>query len=84
LLKQVGQSNDPKGAFYLPTGIKQFESHKGIYYWLNDSNLQILREDDGQLVKSVTLIANIFIIDSSDKVVLINNATKEHSRCEPC
>jgi len=29
-LKQVGQSNNPTGAFYLPTDIKQFESHKGM------------------------------------------------------
>jgi len=76
-LKQVGQSNNPTGAFYLPTDIKQFESHKGMYYWLNNTNLQILREDNGQLVKSVAVTASNFIIDSSDKVVLINNATKE-------
>ncbi len=30
-VKQVGQSNNPTAAFYLPTGIKQFESHKGMY-----------------------------------------------------
>jgi len=77
LLKQVGQSNNPKGAFYLPTDIKQFESYKGMYYWLNNTNLQILREDDGQLVKSVAVTANNFIIDCSDNVVLINNASKE-------
>jgi len=76
-LKQVGLSNNPTGAFYLPTDIKQFESHKGMYYWLNNTNLQILREDNGQLVKSVAITASNFIIDSSDKVVLINNATKE-------
>ncbi len=77
-LKKVGQSNDTTGAFYLPTNnIKQFESHKGMYYWLNNTNLQILREDNGQLVKSVAVNANNFIIDSSDNVVLINNTTKE-------
>jgi len=48
-----------------------------MYYWLNNTNLQILREDNGQLVKSVAVTASNFIIDSSDKVVLINNATKE-------
>ena len=36
-LKQVGQSANPTGAFYLPTDIKQFESHKGKYYWLSDT-----------------------------------------------
>jgi len=77
LLKHVGQSNNPTGAFYLPTGIKQFESHKGLYFWLNNNNLQILREYNGQLVKSVAVTANNFIIDSTDKFVLINNATKE-------
>jgi len=76
-LKQVGQSNNPTGAFYLPTDIKQFESHKGMYYWLNNTNLQILREDDGQLVKSVAITASNFIIDCSDNVFLINNASNE-------
>jgi hypothetical protein len=61
----------------LPTGINQFESHKGMYYWLNNTNLQILREDNGQLVKSVAVTANNFIIDPTGKFVLINNATKE-------
>ncbi len=63
--------------FYFPTDIKQFESHKGMYYWLNNTTLQILREDDGQLIKSVAVTANNFILDSTDNVVLINNATKE-------
>ncbi len=36
-----------------------------------------MREDNGQLVKSVAVTANNFIIDSNDNVVLINNATKE-------
>ena len=76
-LKKVRQSNNPTGAFYLLTDMNQFESHKGMYYWLNNTNLQVLREDDGQLVKSVAVTANNFIIDSTDKVVLINNATKE-------
>jgi len=75
-LKQVGQSINPTGAFFLPIGIKQFESHKGKYYWLNETKLQILREDNGQLVNSVTINADSFIIDSS-QVVLVNNATKE-------
>ncbi len=77
MLKQVGQSNNPTGAFYFPTGIKQFESHKDMYYWLNNTNLQILREDDGLLVESVAVTTNSFIIDSNDNVILINNATKE-------
>jgi len=76
-LNQVGQSNNSTGAFYLPTDIKQFESHKGMYYWLNNTNLQILREEDGQLVKSVSVTTNNFIIDSNDNVVLINHSTKE-------
>jgi len=66
-LNQVGQSNNSTGAFYFPTDIKQFESHKGMYYWLNNTNLQILREEDGQLVKSVSVTTNNFIIDSNDK-----------------
>jgi len=74
-VKQVGQSNNPTDAFYFPTD--QFESHKGMYYWLNNTNLQILREDDGHLVESVAVTANNFIIDSCDNLVLINNATKE-------
>ncbi len=67
----------PKSAFYLLADIKQFESHKGMCYWLNNAKLQILREDNGRLVESVAVTANNFIIDSSDNVVLINNATKE-------
>jgi hypothetical protein len=77
LLKQVGQTYNPTGAFYLPFGIKQFESHKGMYYWLYDTNLHILREDNGKFVKSVAVTANNFIIDSIDNVFLIKNATKE-------
>ncbi len=75
--KKVRQSNNPTGAFYLPTDMNQFESHKGMYYWLNNTNLQILREEDGQLVKSVSVTTNNFIIDSNDNVVLINHSTKE-------
>jgi len=61
----------------LPTAIKQFESHKGKYYWLSDTKLQILREDNGQLVNSVTISADSFSHIDSSHVVLVNNATKE-------
>jgi len=77
LLRQVGQSMNPEGCFYFPTGINQFESHKGMYYWLSFKNLQILREDNGKLVESVAVQAENFFIDSNDNVVLFNNATKE-------
>jgi len=80
LLKQVGQRSDPKSAFFLPDDIKQFESHKGKYFWLDNSKLQILREDNGELVNSVLVCANSFLIDSNDDVVLINSATKEINR----
>jgi hypothetical protein len=43
---------------------------------LNNTNLQILKEDNGQL-NSVAVTANNFIIDSSDNIVLVNNATKK-------
>ncbi len=68
---------DPEGCFYFPTGINQFESHKGMYYWLSFNNLQILREDNGKLVESVAVQAENFVIDSSGNVVLFNNATNE-------
>ena len=47
LIKQVGQANNPSGPFYLPTGIKQLEVNKGKFYWLNNTNLQILKEGNG-------------------------------------
>ena len=76
-LKRVGQRNNPTGAFYIPSVMKKFESHKGRYYWLSETNVQILREDNGELIRSVAVKANNFIIDSRDHVVLVNNATKE-------
>ena len=77
LQKEVGQTNNPTGTFYFPTGIKQFECNKGRYYWLNNTNLQVLKEDTGKLVKSVKIAADNFTIDSSVIVVLIKNAAKE-------
>ena len=63
--------------FFIPSVMKKFESHKGRYYWLSETNVQILREDNGELIRSVAVKANNFIIDSRDHVVLVNNATKE-------
>ena len=63
--------------FYFPSEINEFEWHKGKYYWLDETRLQILREYNGQLVKSVAVKANNFTFDSSDNVVLVNHATKE-------
>ena len=80
LLKTVGQQNNPTSPFYLPTGIKQFEVNKGKIYWLNNTNLQIVKQDNGELVKSVTVTAKNFIIDFDDNIVLVNNATKEINR----
>jgi hypothetical protein len=60
-IKQVGQSDDPEGAFYLPQYVKQFECNKGKYYWLNATNLQILKEDTGELVRSVEVKADNFV-----------------------
>ncbi len=79
-VKRVGQSWSQNKPFYFSDDIKQFESHKGRYYWLNNKKLQILREDNGILVKSVPVAADSFIFDSNDYVVLINNATKEVNR----
>ena len=77
LLKQVGQQNNPTDAFYLSTLIKQFEINNGKIYWLNSTKLQILKEDTGEPIKSVSVTADNFAIDSDDNVVLVNNATKE-------
>ena len=59
------------------SNLNKVHSNKGKYYWLSDIKLQILKEDNGELVKSVAVKANNFIINSSDNIVLINNATKE-------
>ena len=77
LIKQVGQQNNPTGPFYFLTGIKQLEVNKGKIYFLNCRNLQILKEDSGELVKSVAVDADNITFDSEDNVVLINNATQE-------
>ena len=76
-LKTVGQYNNLKGPFYLPPEIKQLEVNKGKFYWLNHTKLQILREDSGELVKSLAVTANNFIIDSKDNIVLVNNVNQE-------
>jgi len=75
-IKQVGQSDDPEGVFYLPQFLKQFECNKGKYYWLSNTNLQILKEDTGELVRSVEVKADNFVIDSDDSVVLLNKETQ--------
>ena len=76
----MGQPNNPSGQFYLPKGVNQFEVNKGKFYWLSKTSLQILKEDTGELIKSVPVSADNFAIDSEDNVILINTATKEINR----
>ena len=63
--------------FYIPSVIKQFESRNGKYFWLNNTNLQILNETDGKLIKSIEIESDKFLFDSQNNIVLINKKTKE-------
>jgi len=84
LLKQVGQQTDPNRPFYLPPEIKQFEINRGKIYLLSNISLQILKEDNGKLAKTVEIAANDFIIDSEENIVLYNTATKEINYFDEC
>ena len=77
LIKSIGQQNMPAGPFYFPNDIKQFECKNGKYFWLNKTHFQIMNEVDGELIKSIEVKSNNFVYDSKDRLVLLNQATKE-------
>ena len=76
-IKIIGQNDVPTEPFYFPTDIKQFECKNGKYFWLDNTNLQILREDNGVLIKSLKVTADNFSFNSNENIVLLNKATKE-------
>ena len=68
------ESTDPDEPFYFPSDIKQFECANGKFIWLNKTKLQILNEKSGEVIKSIDLTADKFVLDSQNQIYLINQA----------
>ena len=70
------QTATPGKPFYFPTNVKQLECVDGKLIWLNATKLQILNEKTGELIKSIQLVADKFIVNSKNKIVLLNQTVQ--------
>ena len=70
------QSATSEKPFYFPANVKQFECVDGKLIWLNATQLQILNEKTGDLIRSVKVVADKFILNSKNKIVLLNQAVQ--------
>ena len=71
------QSKYPDEPFYFPSDILQFEWANEKFIWLNKTNLQILDDTSGKVVKSIEVDADKFILDSQSNICLTNKTAKK-------
>jgi len=77
LIKSIGQRAWPSRPFYFPANIRQFECNNGRYFVLTRTHLRIMREDSGELIRSIEVAANNFIVNSRDGSVVLMNKSKK-------
>jgi len=70
-ITSLGQRDSPKRCFYFPSDIKQIDNRDGKYFWLNQVSFNIVNELNGQIVNSIKLNANKFVIDSANNILLM-------------
>ena len=71
------ESTDSDKPFYFPSDIKQFECADGKFIWLNNTKVRILNEKSGEVIKTIDVTADKFILNSKNQICLINQAAQK-------
>ena len=72
----LGQRDSPKRCFYFPSDIKQIDNRDGKYFWLNPVCFNIMNELNGQIVNSIEIKANKFVIYSANNILLMSQQVR--------
>lgn len=76
LVNTIGQRDKSDDRFYFPSDIKQLEKRNGKFFWLNDTNLNILDGLTGVILKSIKISAAKFDFDSKNNLIVMCNSNK--------
>jgi len=71
------QSTVSTNPYYIPANVKQLNSRDGKCIWINSSQITILNENTGEVIKTIQIAGEKFELDSRNNLVVLQNSSKK-------